>query len=235
MERFIWMIGIILLTLLGLRTFFPELSPALSASVETTPDTGATYRITFDSTWSNTTHPSPDFPEAALWSDLVGMMHGESVNLWQVGGIATTGMKNVAQYGSIGALRNEVAVMVNEEVADQWIEQPFSMVGGVNVASFEIETSIDYPYLSLAAMLMPSPDWFSGIDSVLLLDDNGVWRDSFSVELYPYDAGTDSGTLYTSENQEMATLAPIADYTGVAPFSAESLGTLTITLLDRPE
>ena len=49
-------------------------------------------------------------------------------------------------------------------------------------------------------MIAPSPDWFVGVSGLSLLVD-GVWVEQRVVELYPYDAGTDGGTSYTSANE----------------------------------
>lgn len=47
--------------------------------------------------------------------------------------------------------------------------------------------------------IVPSPDWFVGVDS-LDLCDRGSWREQVAVDLYPYDAGTDSGFTFSSPN-----------------------------------
>ena len=49
-------------------------------------------------------------------------------------------------------------------------------------------------------MIAPSPDWFVGITGMSLYGDEG-WIEERVVDLYPYDAGTDSGTSYTSPNE----------------------------------
>uniref|UniRef100_A0A8C4XD27 Spondin domain-containing protein n=1 Tax=Erpetoichthys calabaricus TaxID=27687 RepID=A0A8C4XD27_ERPCA len=50
-----------------------------------------------------------------------------------------------------------------------------------------------------AARLIPSPDWFTGVDS-LDLCDGGHWKPRVTLELRPYDAGTDSGFTFSSPN-----------------------------------
>jgi hypothetical protein len=49
-------------------------------------------------------------------------------------------------------------------------------------------------------MVAPSPDWFAGVRSLPLIE-NGEWVQSKTVALYPWDTGTDSGTMFTSANQ----------------------------------
>jgi hypothetical protein len=49
--------------------------------------------------------------------------------------------------------------------------------------------------------IVPSPDWFVGVDS-LDLCESGQWKENVSLELFPYDAGTDSGFTFSSPNYE---------------------------------
>ena len=49
------------------------------------------------------------------------------------------------------------------------------------------------------ARLVPSPDWFVGVDS-LELCKNGQWVDKLTKDLPPYDAGTDRGFTFTAPN-----------------------------------
>ena len=49
--------------------------------------------------------------------------------------------------------------------------------------------------------IVPSPDWFVGVDS-LDLCEGGQWKENVSLELFPYDAGTDSGFTFSSPNYE---------------------------------
>ena len=53
--------------------------------------------------------------------------------------------------------------------------------------------------LSFVVKVIPSPDWFVGVDS-LDLCKNGHWRRKIYAHLRPMDAGTDRGFTYTSPN-----------------------------------
>lgn len=55
--------------------------------------------------------------------------------------------------------------------------------------------------LSFIVRIVPSPDWFVGADSVDLCDGDH-WKENVSLELFPYDAGTDSGFTFSSPNFE---------------------------------
>lgn len=47
--------------------------------------------------------------------------------------------------------------------------------------------------------IVPSPDWFIGIDGFDLCVD-GNWVDSITIEADPIDAGTDNGFTFTAPN-----------------------------------
>lgn len=53
--------------------------------------------------------------------------------------------------------------------------------------------------MSFVVRIVPSPDWFVGVDSLDLCDGDR-WREQVAVDLYPYDAGTDSGFTFSSPN-----------------------------------
>lgn len=55
--------------------------------------------------------------------------------------------------------------------------------------------------LSFIVRIVPSPDWFVGADSVDLCEGDH-WKENVSLELFPYDAGTDSGFTFSSPNFE---------------------------------
>lgn len=50
-------------------------------------------------------------------------------------------------------------------------------------------------------MIYPSPDWFVGVSGLELCLSNGSWVEEKILNLYPYDAGTDSGPTYISSDQ----------------------------------
>ena len=82
-------------------------------------------------------------------------------------------------------------------------------------------------------MIGPSPDWFVGVSGLSLMED-GDWADSVTVQLFAWDAGTDSGPNYTSPNQNTNPAEPITLLT-TSPFdNGVALGTFTFTRTDTP-
>ena len=53
--------------------------------------------------------------------------------------------------------------------------------------------------LSCLTALVPSPDWFIGLDSLDLCRE-GEWVDHARLDVSPMDAGTDNGLTFTSPN-----------------------------------
>ena len=59
-----------------------------------------------------------------------------------------------------------------------------------------------HTYITSISAMIPSPDWFSGFSDFNALDDNtDTWYQSFVLEVYPWDAGTDSGTTYKANDE----------------------------------
>ncbi|XP_071948831.1 spondin-2-like [Antedon mediterranea] len=57
----------------------------------------------------------------------------------------------------------------------------------------------DFFQISIVIKIIPSPDWFVGVDGISL-HDGLKWVKAASFELYPIDAGTDKGLTFTSPN-----------------------------------
>lgn len=70
--------------------------------------------------------------------------------------------------------------------------------------------------MSFVVRLIPSPDWFVGVDG-LDLCQNGRWRQKVSVNLRPYDAGTDQGITFTAPNYPSHPLQPVQKITAFFP------------------
>ncbi|UYV13302.1 MAG: spondin domain-containing protein [Phycisphaera sp.] len=189
----------------------------------------ATYRVTFDATWSAATHPTA-FPPSPHFSGLVGATHSDGATLWQSGELASTGIERMAETGSKSVLLSEIGAMED----DGFIGATLSG-GGIGLSpgrvALTFETSSDYPLLSLVSMIAPSPDWFVGTQSLSLRDDDG-WIQTIEFELWPYDSGTDSGVSYTSPNFDTNPAEPIANISDVFPFTGTpALGTYSIELV----
>ena len=68
---------------------------------------------------------------------------------------------------------------------------------GEGQRSGTIDVDNAHRLVSLVSMIAPSPDWFVGIHDENMCDNSG-WVTFRTYELFPYDAGTDSGLKFLS-------------------------------------
>ena len=169
------------------------------------------YEVIFDATWSEETHPS-GFPPSPHFSGLIGATHNHETILWEPGGISSPGMESMAETGSKSPLTTEIEEAINFGAAQFLLSG-----GGISLSpgsvTLEFEISEEYPMVSVVSMIAPSPDWFVGVDSLVLCDELG-WAEEVVVDLLPWDAGTDSGLFYTSLNSDTNPQEPIALLSG---------------------
>ena len=208
---------------LALFVIFVALTVAVPAFAQ---DTGAQCNLTFDAVWSSETHPI-EFPASAHFSGLVGGTHHDGVSFWQPGGFATPGIRSMAETGSKTLLLGEVQDAVDNGTADAAISGG-SIPLSPGVVDVDFPVTLEFPLATVVSMIAPSPDWFVGIHGLSLFEQ-GRWNETTVVQLPPYDAGTDSGTTFTSPDNPTT---PAETITMIAqdPFpNSTSLGTFTIT------
>ena len=195
------------------------------------PERTATYEVAFASTWSSQNHPE-DFPSSsAHFSPLIGATHDSEVVFWQAGGLATPGIKDMAELGTTGLLTTEVNAAISAGTAELRLsgsglgESPGSV-------SLTFEISESHPLVTLVTMIAPSPDWFVGV-SGLSLFTAGTFLDILAVDLHAYDAGTDSGVFYASDDAVTDPPQPISKIQS-SPFLSGSPRLGTFTFVRQP-
>ncbi|KAK9886877.1 hypothetical protein WA026_019135 [Henosepilachna vigintioctopunctata] len=72
-------------------------------------------------------------------------------------------------------------------------------ITGKTFAVFRVDNR--HHLMSIVSMIDPSPDWIVGISSMELCLRNCSWMEFQTVNLYPWDVGTDDGVAYISPNQ----------------------------------
>ena len=90
-----------------------------------------------------------------------------------------------------------------------------------------VTLTTDHPRVTLLTMVAPSPDWFVGVSGLSMLDTLGGWRESRTVELHPFDAGTEEGAEFSLTNDGTDPHERIGSLLGKGKFSAEPIATLT--------
>jgi hypothetical protein len=175
------------------------------------PPSFARYRVTFESVWSASTHPQ-DFPRFPHFSGLIGGTHASGVTFWRVGQLSTEGIRQMAERGSKTELQSEIEAAIGRGLA-QHVLSGGSIDLSPATITLEFDISSTHPLVTLVSMVAPSPDWFVGV-SGLALFDNEAWKDSITMDLFPHDAGTDSGATFSSPDQETIPRQSIARITG---------------------
>ena len=224
-------VSITLATLLALL-FFSTYSTSRGRTA-LAPET-AQYKVTFTSTWSNETHPWPNFPPGAHFSRLVGGTHNQNVAFWTRDELATDGIKDMAERGNNTNLTNEVEAQITAGTADQYISGSSLGTSTGMIVIDSVDVHQEYPLLTLVSMIAPSPDWFVGVSGVPLFE-GGDWVASKEITLFPYDAGTDDGIDYGSDDAPSTPRENIRRISDEDPFSEEPIGMLTLTRINIPE
>jgi Spondin_N len=166
----------------------------------------ATYQIRFESDWSANTHPGA-YPANAHYSALTGASHKHGTRLWFPGMLATPGIESMAETGGTGVLTSEIQSLMAAGFAASVINGSGAVSPGTATIN-SVVVGEDFPEISLVTMLAPSPDWFTGVHGVSMIAD-AQWRPTLSVDLFPYDSGTDNGLTFTALDIEAVPHTPI--------------------------
>ncbi|MCB0409882.1 MAG: spondin domain-containing protein [Flavobacteriales bacterium] len=167
----------------------------------------ATYQVTFEFFWDAQTYPT-DYPSNAHFSRLIGWSHQPQSDFFQLGTMASTGIKDMAERGKTTPLDNEITTKINsKEGLELFIGDPLSTGTGTITATLNVNQK--HSCITLVTMLAPSPDWYAGVININLLE-NGEFVESKVVDGLVYDAGTDSGITFTSADSITTPPQPIA-------------------------
>jgi hypothetical protein len=151
------------------------------------------YKVQFISDWGNN-RQEINAPSNPHTGNMFLISHNEKINLFKVGSYAPKGISNTSMYGTIDDL---LAAFDRDRNHDGIARAPVLMTPGQQ--SLMISADEKFHYLSFVTMVAPSPDWFTGISGLNLIE-NGQWIRNKTIPLYVYDAGTDSGTAFNTEH-----------------------------------
>jgi hypothetical protein len=202
-------------------------APSSTPSSSATPAESARYRVSFDASWSEETHPT-DIPRTPHFSGLIGGTHGSAARFWEEGALASEGIRLMAEQGRKTPLDTEIEAAISAG-RGQYVLSGGDVPRSPGSVSLDFDITRDYPLVTLVSMVAPSPDWFVGISSLNLIE-NGTWVTEKIVTLHPYDAGTDSGVTFSSADVKTLPPQPIHRIT-TGPFvvgaSVPPVGTFT--------
>ena len=193
----------------------------------------ATYTVTFTGKFAGAALASGvSVPSGEHFTTLIGAVHNGSVTFWSDGGTASAGIESMAEVGGTSTFKSEINAAMPNALAI--IEQSIAS-GGTATATVDITLTTDHPLVTLTSMVAPSPDWFVGVSGLSLRNtaDDG-WQPTHSVDLFPYDAGTEEGTEFSLTNDATSPQGTIASIKGTGKFSNEPIATLVFDLLAAP-
>ena len=127
----------------------------------------ATYDITFTSIWNVNDHTS--LPAGAHWSKLVGATHKTPNTFLKIGDLASTGIKNIAEFGSNTVFNTEVSTEITNGEVDQYINGANLGTATGNIVISNLVVKSEFPLLTLISMIAPSSDWMIATNSYNLL------------------------------------------------------------------
>ena len=160
-------------------------------------ETTATYEITFTGTWSESSHPTA-YPSNSHFSSLIGLSHSSNTHLFEIGSLASEGIKNMAETGGTGVLGDEIDEIIDNGGGFKKIIGSGVGTGSGNT-SVTVKVNLENSHVTIVSMIAPSPDWFIAVQALNLIED-GKFIESKTVEGIIYDSGTDSGTTFATAN-----------------------------------
>ena len=168
---------------------------------------GIQYTVTFTMNWNSADFPL-DYPSNDHFSPLIGWSHKINSTFFQVGTMASAGIKNMAETGDTSPLSEEIDSRISNG------EGYFNILGsgldsGTGEISVDIVVNEGNPAVTLSTMVAPSPDWYVAVINVNLLE-NGSFVNEKVIDAHVYDAGTDDGETYKAENMPTDPQAPIS-------------------------
>lgn len=159
----------------------------------------AKYELVFEGLWSRYTHPD-DFPEdywLAHFSDIIGASHSSDFKMWSQDAYATEGVRDLAETGSTKRLEFELKQVSSKTrtiIKARELRHP--TLNSKTSAIFR--TDRHHHLVSILSKLGPSPDWMVGVSGLELCQLDCSWSAQRVVNLYLWDAGTDSGSTFTA-------------------------------------
>ncbi|CAG7830857.1 unnamed protein product [Allacma fusca] len=173
------------------------------------------YQVTLTTFWSRTNFPKqyPEFRPPAQFSKLVGRSHSENFNIFEIGEMASDGLKKFAETG-LSDLLDEYSQGASG-VLDAFNAPAIGQGVGETETQFFLDSN--HSRVSMVIRIIPSPDWFIGVSSLDLCVGN-EWIESLAINVtHLCDAGTDSGYTFTAPNFETVPPETITRITSQEP------------------
>ncbi|XP_011336912.1 uncharacterized protein LOC105279061 isoform X2 [Ooceraea biroi] len=155
----------------------------------------ALYKVSLRTYWSRARFPRhyPEWKPPAQFGKLFGRTHDSSYILYRLSEKLSPGAQLYVETGRVDELDTDG----DPNILHSFIGAPVLRGEGTSVTRVFLDSN--HTLISIMARINPSPDWFVGVDSFQLCVD-GNWVDTVTVELDPFDGGTDNGFTFTATN-----------------------------------
>ncbi len=177
------------------------------------------YRMTFQGNFNSASSPG-GLPHIARFTQIIWVTHTSQKTFWKPGGMASPGVENVAELGETFEINDEIIDEFRAGTVEATDFFPYGRYPrGEETLSRVITLCKKAPLVTFLAMLDFSPDWFIGVSNYSLLNSQSNWISSVTLDLYPYDAGTEEGTEFSLNNPPSKPHVPITSLRGKGKFS----------------
>ncbi len=153
----------------------------------------AQYEITIQVNWNSRNH-GQYYPSSARLSQPVTWT-GSNNPVFFIGQNASAGMIEFAESGRTRGIKKELEDLRELGRIDQFEITDVVDAPGANTYTMTINR--DSPVVSIAAALLPSPDWFVTLEGLNLLEDNR-WKTGVTVSGIVLDVGSQAGNSFVN-------------------------------------
>ncbi|KAF2365714.1 Spondin N-terminal [Trinorchestia longiramus] len=147
-------------------------------------------------------------------AQMTGLTHSSQHQVFKEGQVATSQLKEFAETGRSDSLDAVTYERQGSKVLDAFYAPAIREGVGETQAKFFADGN--HSMVSMVAKIVPSPDWFVGVNS-LQLCVAGHWLNATSLELSPLDAGTDQGLAFTSPSWQLTPADVVKRITNTSP------------------
>ena len=209
-----------------------SLTPTAGADPTATRKSRATYSITITGLWTDSVSPGGVPTDSnPHFTHFVGGIHNSKVKFLERGGTASAGVERMAEQGLTADLESEVEAAganADRAVVFETLDEVGTSTFTKDIDNIPLTLTSDHPRITLTSMIAPSPDWFVGVAGLRLLEDKDNWAASHRVDLYPWDAGTESGAGFSRSNPD-GPRGVIRSIRGRGPFSDRPIARFVFT------
>jgi len=170
------------------------------------------YNCVFENLWTKDRHPRR-YPSGSgiHWTRQILASHSSTYNMWREGSLASNGVRKMAEAGGTADIVKELESL-NSSYEIGYAK--YMVIDPTMRFNNPVAMTSEHHHLSVITKIAPSPDWFSGFHDFDALNEyTQTWYKEFTIETFPYDAGTENGDSYNIDNSATFPMQPISQFT----------------------